>query len=69
MTCCNEYRCRRTKPLLIFRGSLTGRWYVATDYKSRPGGGLEALQKHDVTDEMTAALIAAGWTPPPSDAE
>jgi len=70
--CCLEYRCRRKKPILIRLGPLSGRWYAITDWKEtvpkwsttgRPM--IECMQKHDVTDELTAALIDAGWTPPP----
>jgi hypothetical protein len=72
MSCCREYRCRRAKPILIRQGWLSGRWFAITDYKSvEPMGRapdapplIEALQKHDVHDEMVAALIDAGWTPP-----
>jgi hypothetical protein len=36
------------------------------DYKTTGDKGqfIEAKAKHDVTDELLAALIAAGWSPP-----
>jgi hypothetical protein len=30
--CCNEYGCRRKKPLHLMRDDLTGTWYVVTAY-------------------------------------
>ena len=64
--CCNEYRCRRTKPIVIRRGGLSGRWYAITDYGPVKGYDhlIEARQKHDITANLIAALIDAGWTPP-----
>jgi hypothetical protein len=62
--CCDEYRCRRSKPLLVRKGGFSGRWFVITDYKPRGENGIEAMQKHDVTDELIAQLLADGWTPP-----
>lgn len=66
LKCCHEYRYRRSKPILIRRGGLSGRWYAITDYVriERDGRNLvDARQKHDVTDELVAALMAEGWTP------
>ncbi|MDQ2727542.1 MAG: hypothetical protein M3Y91_06700 [Actinomycetota bacterium] len=68
---CTEYRCRRQTPILIRQGGLTGRWYAITDWKHRTPRWsttceqlIEAMQKHDITDELTNALLDAGWTPP-----
>lgn len=57
MNCCSESACRRTKPLLVRRGGLSGRWYLVTDYKVN-GSVLEMQKRHDVTDEIGNAVIA-----------
>jgi hypothetical protein len=62
--CCTEGRCRRRQPYRIRRGALSGRWYLITRWRVR-GSGLssgpvvEALERHDITDELIAALL--GW--------
>lgn len=68
--CCNEYDCTRKYPVLVRRSGLTGRWYAITRYvRNREHPHLiTTSQKHDVTDDLTAELIAAGWTPPKEDA-
>lgn len=69
--CCDESNCRRSTPILIRRGGFSGRWFVITAYKPRhpdlPRSYIESTVKHDVTDELTAQLIGAGWTPPTAD--
>ncbi len=63
MTCCKEYACRRTLPIKIRRGYLSDRWYAITKYTVKENW-LTASQKHDITDDLVAALLDAGWTPP-----
>lgn len=66
MTCCHEHGCQRSKPFLIRQGGLTGRWFLLADYKTSGDKGqfIEAKRKHDITDDLLAALTAAGWSPP-----
>lgn len=63
MSCCREYGCRRTTPILVRKGGLSGRWYAITRFHLK-GALIVADQKHDVTDDLIAALIEEGWTPP-----
>lgn len=67
MTCCTEHGCRRSKPFLIRLGPFSGRWLLITDYKTTGDRDqfIEAKAKHDITDDLIAALTDAGWTPPP----
>lgn len=64
MTCCNENGCRRKLPIVIRRGGFTGRWFAVTRYTLHDGL-LDASEKHDITDDLVAALLNEGWTPPP----
>jgi len=43
--------------MLLRRGSLSGRWYLVTDYKTK-GATMEMVRRHDMTDEVGNAVIA-----------
>lgn len=62
--CCSEYRCRRSKPIRLMQGGLTGDWFVITDYSER-GDLVVANQKHTLTEADAAYLnamkAAAEW--------
>lgn len=45
----------RQEPI-IFEGGLSGRWFVATSYRTLPNGGYEAQAKHDITDQIEAII-------------
>jgi hypothetical protein len=62
--CCNEYKCKRKKPILVRRGALSGHWVVITDYTQLDNGIISSNTKHDVTDDLVPYLISQGWTPP-----
>lgn len=56
--CCNEYGCRRKKPIMLMFSELTKSWYVVTDYTERSGDGeYRAKTKHqlnaDQSDQLT----------------
>jgi hypothetical protein len=55
--CCHG-ACRRSKPILIRQGGLSGRWYAVTAYRVLPDGMVEATEKHDITAEMQAVTTA-----------
>ena len=42
----------RVNPPRLVLGPLTGRIYIATRYKVRPNGVIEAHEKYDVTDDF-----------------
>lgn len=55
--CCGEDGCRRTHPIGLYRGDLTGRVYAATSMrvvKDRGDGTatFAATTRHDVTPQM-----------------
>jgi hypothetical protein len=55
--CCDEPGCRRTQPIRLYLGDLSGRVYAATRYTRREGkypypGGYAAQDKHDITGAM-----------------
>lgn len=61
--CCGG-RCRRKQAILVRQGGLSGRWYAVTRYKRVDDTIVEAQEKHDITDDLVATLVGAGWTPP-----
>jgi hypothetical protein len=63
--CCNDYKCRRVKPMLVRRSEMTGTWYVITDYKRLGNGIISSITRHEITDDFSAYLEHLGWTPPP----
>lgn len=73
--CCGEYKCRRSKPYKIRISPFSGRWTLITDYAIGYSPSpdrlptLVAHAKHDIHDELTAALLDAGWIPPKEDAK
>lgn len=71
MTKCCGGTCARRRPILIRQGPLSGRWFAITGWQevgvSTDKGTRSIIQstaKHDITDELTTALLDAGWTPP-----
>lgn len=40
--------------LMLVRGALTGSVYVVTKWRRNPDGTIEALTKHDVTEQYEA---------------
>lgn len=58
--CCGEYRCRRKQPIHIYKAILTDQVFAATrarqrrraDSKEIIPGSWEALEKHDVTEQV-----------------
>jgi hypothetical protein len=54
--CCNEYGCRRKKPIKLTRSPLTGTWYVVTAYTGMGGGILRATTKHALEPEAQEML-------------
>jgi hypothetical protein len=53
--CCDEYGCRRTQPIALYLGDLSGQVFAATRFRARPDGrpgAWTATQKHDVTAQM-----------------
>jgi hypothetical protein len=63
--CCNEHNCKRKMRYRIRVGPFSGRWMLISRYTLRPNNLLVAIDKHDIHDELVAALISEGWTPPP----
>ena len=47
------------KPLHIFQGGFSGRWYATASYDERPGGGFVARRKEDITDQIEAIIEQA----------
>jgi len=62
--CCDDYKCRRKKPILVRQGWLSKAWYVVTDYKDMGNGSICATTRHEVTEDFNAYLLSLGWTPP-----
>jgi hypothetical protein len=56
--CCNEYGCRRKKPIKLMRSPLTGTWYVVTAYTDQGGGIYRASTKHALEPQMQEQLEA-----------
>lgn len=56
--CCNEYGCRRKKPVKLTRSPLTGTWYVVTAYTERDNGMLVASTKHALEPDVQEQLEA-----------
>jgi hypothetical protein len=73
--CCREYGCKRKMPYFIGLGPFSRRWKLLTRYTTKPSLNdpdkvlIEALEKHDIHDQLVAALLREGWTPPPGEAE
>lgn len=67
--CCSEYGCLRKKPYRIRLGPFSQRWMLITDYTTREPNLLVASRKHDIHDELVAALLDAGWRPPEPNEE
>jgi hypothetical protein len=74
--CCNEYGCRRKKPIKLTRSPLTGTWYVVTAYTADPmlrtpdgepvyrastKHALEASQQEQLTAMFRAWRAENGW--------
>jgi hypothetical protein len=64
MACCTEPGCTRKQLIKIRYDVLTDRWVAITHWSHEEGNRVYAHSKHDVTDDLVAALIAEGWTPP-----
>lgn len=45
---------RAAQPPRLMRGGLSGRVYVVLRYRDLDNGSIEALEKHDVTDDFAA---------------
>lgn len=63
--CCNEANCRRTTPITPYRGDLTGRIYLVTDYTvvNDHGNGRATFRadvRHDITEQFRA-FIRDNW--------
>jgi hypothetical protein len=59
--CCNEHNCRRTTPIHIVIGELSGRIYVvtrATVHKTLDNDRavFRADERHDITDQFGAFI-------------
>ena len=54
--CCNEYGCKRKKPVMLMRSDLTETWYVVTDYTKRGEGQFTAKVKHRLADNQQQQL-------------
>lgn len=54
--CCSEPSCKRSKPPLVRRGGLSGRWYLVLDY-TETDGHITAKTKHDITDEINRLVL------------
>lgn len=55
--CCNERGCTRSQPFLILPSRLGDGWYLVTRYKRNEAtGGVEAYEKHDITEQVEALL-------------
>jgi hypothetical protein len=62
--CCDEYRCRRRQPYRIRLAPFSKRWVLITRYTDKGNGIIRASETHDVHDDLVAALLHEGWTPP-----
>jgi len=63
--CCHEMGCRRSKPILVRQGALTGLWYVITDYDEGPRKGIiTSKRRHVITPDFDEYLKEQGWTSP-----
>ena len=65
--CCGEYGCKRRDPYKIRFAGFTQRWMLVTRYSLKADNLMVAYEKHDINDELVAALLDAGWTPPPGE--
>jgi hypothetical protein len=54
--CCDDYFCKRRKPILIRKGGLSDRWFAVTAYTVMPDhpGTVRSANggKHDITDDI-----------------
>lgn len=57
--CCGEYKCRRQQPIMLSRGGFSQRWYAVTRWKDKGNGLYEAIEKHELPAELSAALDVA----------
>lgn len=57
--CCSAHNCRRKQPIMLSRGGLSQRWYAVTRWKDRGDGLFEAIEKHELAPEVSAALDVA----------
>jgi hypothetical protein len=61
--CCNG-TCRRKSPIRVVLSDLSGRAYAVTRWRPWGTDGFEAIEKHDVTDDVTFLMQKAwneGW--------
>lgn len=65
--CCSEYGCKRKHPYKIRLTPFSRRWMLITRYTVDDSGLMVAHEKHDINDELVAAMLDAGWTPPGGD--
>ena len=63
--CCNEYNCKRKKPVLVRRSVFSGRWTVVTDYTVLDGGLVSAKVRHDINDDFEEYLKSQGYVREP----
>lgn len=52
--CCDEAGCRRSQPILIRQGALSGRWYAITRWKHSPPDRIEVVEKHEIVIDLEA---------------
>ena len=60
--CCGDYRCRRRTPVGLYRADFSGAVYAVTRYVTSPadraGGRYRAVERHEVTDQVTRLILA-----------
>lgn len=61
VACCDDYKCKRTKPILVRQSELTGCWYVVTAYKDEGNGIICATTRHEITADFSEYLRQHGW--------
>lgn len=58
MSCCGEYGCKRKKPYAVFLGLLSGRVYLASNYRDvLPGVRKVVGLKHDITPAIADFIL------------
>jgi hypothetical protein len=50
-----------SQPVRVLMSTLTGRAYAVTRYVEKGNRRIEAIDKHDVTDDVVRDLMAAAW--------